>query len=124
MAYNALRVLSLTLFLHLHQQVHLEYLRRLLLRSIRLHRQPFRSCHLIPVLFLTRSPHLFLDLYLPRPLNFHLSHGMCCTLYSGLKSCAQLQVTTYRLRLVPSYPHNEFSKGLVEHLPYSHGAHP
>ena len=49
---------------------------------------------------------------------------MGCSLYVGLEACAQLKVATCRLCLVPRFPHNKFSQGPAERLPYSHGVHP
>ena len=48
----------------------------------------------------------------------------CCTFYAGLKGCAQLQIATHRLFLVPIYPHYKFSQGLAERPPYSHRLKP
>ena len=113
--------ISLALFLHL--QYCLKLLLCLLLCSLRLHRQPYCSCLRILILVLSWSPCLILAPSLPCHLKSPLFYGVYCTLYTGLKACAQLHITTRRLRLFPICPSYKFSQGPAEFLPYSHGAH-
>ena len=42
-------------------------------------------------------------------------------LYAGLEACAQLEAPTRHLCMFPCCPHDEFSKGLAERLPYATG---
>ena len=49
---------------------------------------------------------------------------MGCILYAGLDACLELQFNTRHIYLVPCCPHNKFSEGLAERLPYPHGTQP
>ena len=80
--------------------------------------------HTLSLLLVVRCPRLLYSLSRPRPLEYLLSYGVCCSLYTVLEACAQLKITTHRLRLVPGCPQNEFSYVPAERLPYSHGVTP
>ena len=62
--------------------------------------------------------------FLLYPLQPPLPYIMCSPFYDGIKACTQLKISTHYLRLVPSFPHNKFSKVPAERLPYPHGAYP
>ena len=114
--------LFLTLFPHLHLQVFPQHLcRLLLLHPLCLQRQNFLIFRLIIILLLVIYLCLFLSHSLHHSINNPLSHGVCCTLYTVLKACSQLQSATHCLRLVLILSHNEFGQGLVERRLYFYG---
>ena len=53
-----------------------------------------------------------------------MPYGMVLPLYAGLEAFTELEVYTRHLCLSPRSPHDEFSEGPAERLPYSQGAHP
>ena len=58
------------------------------------------------------------------PPTLLLYHSVSGALYAGLEECAQLQVATCCLCLVPGCPHYDFSQGSAELVLYAYEVDP